>query len=79
MKLDPVPMECAKCKKETTHSVTFTEYAKAAGTLSAICSLCGNKISLPLTGAGGRDSISTMVKSISASGSYKRKIVKGDF
>lgn len=30
MKLDPVPMECAKCKNETTHSVSFTEHAKAA-------------------------------------------------
>jgi thymidine kinase len=79
MNLDPVPMECAKCKKETTHTVTFTEHAKAAGTLSAVCSVCGNAITMPLTGMGRRSSISELVKSIGAAGSYKKKIVKGDF
>ena len=79
MKLDPVPMECAKCKKETSHSVSFTEHAKAAGTLSATCSVCGNTITIPLTGMGRRSSLTEIVQSMSKLGSYKRKIVKGDF
>ena len=79
MKLDPVPMECAKCKAETTHSVNFTEHAKAAGTLTAVCSICGGSISIPLTGMGKRTSISELVQSISKAGTYKRNKVKGNF
>lgn len=76
MKLDPVPMDCAKCKAETTHSVNFTEHAKAAGTLTAVCSVCGNSISIPLTGMRNAASISELVERISKAGTYKRNKVK---
>ena len=75
MKLDPVQMECAKCKKETTHSVSFAEKAESAGVLSAVCPVCGNSIVLPLTG-NGRRPLADSVRQASASGTYKRKIVK---
>ena len=79
MKIDPVPMECSNFKKETTHSVSFIEHAKAAGTLSAICSACRKTITMPLTGMRRRASISEVVQNMSKIGSQKRKIVKGDF
>ena len=77
MKLDPVPMQCITCKAETSHSVAFTEHAKAAGTLKAICSACGNAIVVQLTGMGRRASIADLVQAMSAMGSRKRKIMKG--
>jgi transcription elongation factor Elf1 len=73
MKLDPIPFDCPKCKKETTHSVSFAQKAQAAGTLSATCSVCGSlAVSLPMA---EKNLVETLRK-LSAMGSYKRKIVK---
>jgi hypothetical protein len=76
MKLKSVPMECAKCKTETAHSIAFTEHAKAATTLRAECSACTNTITVPVTGMGNFSSISDLVQAISAMGSRRRKISK---
>ena len=79
MTLDPVPLECVKCAKETMHSVNFTEHAKAAGTLVATCSVFDKIITMQITGMGSHSSISDRVKTWSKLGSYKRKIIKGNF
>jgi hypothetical protein len=79
MKLDPVPMECAKCKCETTHTVNFAEHTQAAGTVTGTCTICGNTITKTLTGMGRRSTLTELMESGSKIGTYKRKLVNGDF
>ena len=79
MKLDPVPMECSKCKRETTHTVCFIEHTQAAGTLSGTCTVCGNTITMPLTGMRKKMTVTDRIQMGSKMGAYRRKIVKGNF
>jgi transcription elongation factor Elf1 len=73
LNLDPIPFDCPKCKKETTHSVRFAQKTQAAGTLSATCSVCGSpSVTLPMA----EKNLVESIRKLSAMGSYKRKIVK---